>query len=442
MKSRARALALAAQISLAAFAAAAPAYADDPPPAAPAPGPAPAAAATAGAATAGAATAGATTVAAAEPPAAPPSPPAAPPAPPQHADGDPSIDFRELLHLEAGPLSIAPVVLVQTQAIPYVGSDSFLQSGDPAERPGFRMRRARFGFGGRLYDKVPFRITGEFSSDEHGTAHLHDAYFGYDRFKFLQLFAGAREVPFSRSAMVDSGSGALIERPLSVRSMSPFHQLGLSAEGRLFGGAFTYAAGVYNGLERSDVFFEGYGENAALLGNRFDGLTYAARLGSEPMGDVGATIEDLRKGKPRLGVGASFFYSNGGTRNLLGAGGDVIFKAHGFHVLAEFLSNHASPKSVPTQPTTQISTVQSLAAVGEAGYVIVKNRLGVSARFEWIDPNTSLKDESDCWLAVGGISYHVMHDLVKAQLDYTHRQEIHGKSLKNDSVVMQFQLNL
>jgi hypothetical protein len=31
---------------------------------------------------------------------------------------------------------------------------------------------------------------------------------------------------------------------------------------------------------------------------------------------------------------------------------------------------------------------------------------------------------------------------LKAQLDFTHRQEIHGSSLKNDSLVFQLQLNL
>ncbi len=368
------------------------------------------------------------------------SPPAEKPAAVDTADTGP--DFHDLLRLDAGPLTLAPVVLMQAQAIPYVGSDSFLQAGDPSERPGFRLRRARLGFEGRLYDRVPFKIAAEFSSDEKGTARLHDAWFGYDRWKPLQVFAGARDVPFSRSALVDAGNGALIERPLAVRAMAPFHQLGISVEGQFFRGALAYAAGVYNGLERSDRFFEGYGENAALLGNRFDGLTYAARLSSEPLGSLGPTIEDLRHGPFRLGLGASFFFSNGGTRDILGVGGDFLLHVKGFHLLGEFLSNHSAPHVIPTQPTAQISTVQSLAMIGELGYVLVKNRLGVSGRFEWLNPNTSLEDEADSWLAGGGLSYHVLHDFLKAQLDYTHRQEIHGKSLKNDSVVFQLQLNL
>src|SRR5262249_50044660 len=158
----------------------------------------------------------------------------------------------------------------------------------------------------------------EFSSDDHGTARLHDAWFGYDRWKPFQLFIGARDVPYSRSAQIDAGNGALIERPLAVRSMAPFHQLGISAEGRFFGGALNYAPGVYTGLQRTDQFFEGFVENAAITGNRFDGLPYAARLSSDPLGSLGDAMQDLNQDKFRLSLGASFFYSNGGTRNVLG----------------------------------------------------------------------------------------------------------------------------
>lgn len=351
-------------------------------------------------------------------------------------------DIRDALHLDTGPLSLAPVVLLQVQAIPFVGSESFVQAGDPSERGGFRLRRARFGFAGRLYGRVPFKITAEYSSDDAGTARLHDAWFGYDKFKPLALFAGARDVPFSRSALIDAGNSALIERPLAVRAMAPFHQLGVSAEGRLFSGVLNYAVGVYNGLQRTDQFFQGYTENAALVGNRFGGLTYAARLRSDPLGSPGRAALDLYHDKLRLSFGGSFFFGNGGTRDILGAGGDALLHYRGLHVLGEFLMNRSNPRENPTQQTNQLSPIQSLGAVGELGYVLLRKRLGLTARFEWLDPNTAAKDESDCWLVTGGLSYHVLRDLLRAQIEYTHRQEIRGQSLKNDALVLQLQLNL
>ncbi|MEO7331267.1 MAG: porin [Minicystis sp.] len=351
-------------------------------------------------------------------------------------------DIHDWMHMDLGPLQIAPVVLMQVQAIPYVGGDSLLQTGDPAERGGFRMRRARFGFEGRVFHSVPFKITAEFNSDAKGTALLHDAYFGYDKFKPLQIFAGAHDVPFSRSAMTEAGGSALIERPFAVRAMAPFHQLGVSARGSFFSGALKYNAGVYNGLQRTDQFFGGYQENSAINGNRFDGLTYAARLGSDPIGNMGHSVQDLHKGDFALSLGASFFFSNGGTRNIMGIGGDALAHWKGLHLLAEFLTNHSDPRTVPTQPSGQIATVQSLGVVGELGYMIFKDRLGVSARVEWIDPNTSVKDEADSLIVGGGASYHLFHDLLKTQLDFTHRQELSGKALANDSLVLQLQLNL
>lgn len=350
--------------------------------------------------------------------------------------------FRERLHFSAGPLTVEPIVLMQVQAIPYVGSDAFLQAADPAERGGFKFRRARFGFEGRVFHRIPFAISGEFNSDIAGRATLRDGVFGYDRFKFLQVYVGAHNVPFSRSAIQGSGDSALIERPFAVRAMAPFYQLGAHIEGHLWGGGLNYYAGVYNGLQRTDQFFTGYVENPAFLGNRFDGLTYAGRLTSEPLGSLGRTIEDLHHDRFRIGAGASTFYSDGGTRAIVGAGGDLLIHCRGFHFLAEFLANRTTPKEVPTQPTTQTSTVTSYGIIGEAGYVVLKERLGITGRFEWIEPNTAVKDEGDSWVVTGGVSYHVLQDFLKAQMDYTHREERHGKSLKNDSLVIQAQLRL
>lgn len=361
---------------------------------------------------------------------------------PDQEGGDRAPAFTDYLRIKAGPLTIEPIVLLQVQGIPYVGADSFLEAADPAERGGFKLRRARFGLQGRVFHRVPFAVSAEFNSDIRGIATLRDGWFGYDRYKFLQVFVGSHFVPFSRSAMQSSGDSALIERPFSVRAMAPFYQLGAHIEGHLWGGTLNYYAGVYNGLQRNNQFYLGYVENPAVAGNRFDGLTYSGRLTSEPFGGLGRTVQDLHHSKFRIAAGASTFYSDGGTRGILGLGGDVLLHYRGLHVLGEFLANRSTPKLIPTQPTTQTATVTSFGAVGEAGYVILKERLGITARFEWIEANTAVKDESDAWVVTGGVSYHVLNDFLKAQVDFTHREELHGKSLKNDSLVIQAQLNL
>jgi hypothetical protein len=358
------------------------------------------------------------------------------------SDTDRGPEFKEHLRLHAGPLIIEPEVLMQVQGIPYVGPDASVEAGDPSDRAGFRFRRARFGFEGRVFRRIPFEITAEFNSDVQGTALLHDAWFGYDRYRFLQVIVGLHDVPFSRSALTSAGDSALTERPFAVRAMAPFHQMGVHLEGHFWSGALNYYAGVYNGLQRYDYFFQGYVENAAIYGNRFDGLTYAGRITSEPLGPMGRTMEDLHHGKLKIAAGASSYYSDGGTRGILGLNGDVLLHYRGLHVLGEFIANRTTPKTDPTQATTQTAVVTSYAAIAEAGYMVMKERLGITARFEWLDPNTAVKDESNSWILTGGLSYHVLSDFLKAQLDYNHREALYGLPLKNDSVVFQLQLNL
>lgn len=357
----------------------------------------------------------------------------------------PSEEKKEdrVVELKADPLAISPVALVQVQAVPYVGEEAFFQAGDQAERPGFRLRRARVGFAGELYDVVPFEVSAELVSDESATARVNEAWMGYRYADWLSVYAGAHTVPFSRSAMMSASTTALIERPLAVRSMAPFRQVGVHAEGSLWKGALSYYAGVYNGFQRSDQFFSGYKENAATFGNRFDEIALAGRLATEPFGEVGNTIADYDVTPNfRFGMGVSYFFSNGGTRDIHGGGGDLLIHWKGLHFLGEFLWNQVDPETNPTQQTTQIARVKSFAAVGELGYVILKSRLGLSARAEWLDPNTEVESDSDSVVISAGASYLIVENVLKAQLDFTHRQELAGVALKNDLLALQLQLSL
>ncbi|WP_433932361.1 porin [Sorangium cellulosum] len=381
-------------------------------------------------------------------PALPPggaAPPAAAAAPaPAGSDAAPGADGSSgpPFQLSIGRLLLSPLVLVQAQAVPYAGDDTFLQAGDVAEGQGFRMRRARVGFAGTLAGFVPFAVSGELAAGADASARLSEAWIGYAHFPFAQLYFGAHDVPFSRSAMTGAGEGALIERPLAVRAMAPFRQVGLHVEGHFRDRAFSYFAGMFNGFQRSDQFFAGYVENAASLGNRFDNVAYVARLATEPLGPLPRSLQDLAVSRPRLGAGASYFFSDGGTRDIHGVGADVLLHAAGAHALVELLWNQSRPERAPTQATGQLAPVTSLGLVGEVGYFVRRIKLGVSARFEWLDPNLDLSDEADGWALTAGASYHFIDNVLKAQADFTHRQEAHGVALENDAVALQLQLNL
>ncbi|WP_438009801.1 porin [Sorangium sp. So ce321] len=350
--------------------------------------------------------------------------------------------FRERARFSLGPLELRPIALLALQAAPYVGDDALSQAGDSAEQPGFRLRRVRAGLHGDVAGLVRFAISTELAGGDEGTARIHEAWGGVTAARALEVYAGARTVPFSRSAMLGAGEGALTERPLAVRAIAPFTQVGIQAEGYLQDRAFSYHAGVYNAFQRADQFYAGQSESLAPLGNRFEGIAVAGRLAAEPLGPLGRTLQDVARSPFRVGAGADGFFSNGGARTLYGASADVLVHASGLHALGEVLWTGASPRSVPTQPIAQVTSVSSLALVFEAGYMIVARKLGVSGRVEWIDPNMDVDDEGDNLVLTGGVSYHAYDDLVKAQLDYTHREELGGLSLANDALILQLQLSL
>lgn len=395
--------------------------------------------------------------AAPKPPEKPKPVPAAPPAKPAPstvaaagaetgAEGsaeEAELEIQRQARLALGPVTLAPIVLVALQIVPYAGADSLVQAGDAAERGGFRLRHARLGLAGAYADQAEWEVSSEIAADhESASVRIRDAWAGYTPFQALKLYAGARTVPFSRSVLVGSGHGALIERPLAVRAMAPDNQVGAEVEGDFADGAFGYAAGVYNGFQRSDEFYGGYIENYSPIGNRFDGLAYAARLTSEPLGRLGATMADEHHDPFRFGVGASYFFSDGGTRDVHSAGGDALMHVYGFHLLAEVLWALNVPEAEPTQPTVETEQVTSFGFVAEAGYMILQDALGLAARFEWIDPNGNVEDEGDDWLLTVGAGYQFFDRLLKVQADYTHREEMAGLALANDSVMLQLQLQL
>jgi hypothetical protein len=355
------------------------------------------------------------------------------------AKTDLPVDVREITTLSMGPLRLAPVLLIQAHATPYVGDDAFFQAGDIAERGGFRLRHARLGLDARYETDAQLRVTGELVGEDDGTSRIHDAYVGWTTFEFAQLFAGAQVVPVSRFALLRSGRIALIDRPLAVRAMIPAHQVGATARGELWDAALSYQVGVFNGLERSNFFYEGYTRNYAPFGNRFGGLGYAARLASEPLGKLAGTAADELKGDPRFGVGASYFFSDGGARDIHTAGGDFHLQALGIHVIAEVLWARTVPDSEPDVTGALPFEITSFAAVAEAGYMILPRMLGITGRFEWIDPNTANEDESDNWLITTGAHFSFVDQLLKLQAEYTHREERFGLSLDNDAVTLSLQ---
>jgi hypothetical protein len=338
--------------------------------------------------------------------------------------------------------SIWPIALIQVQATPYVGENASFLAGDIAERAGFRMRRARLGVGTNYESLLRAEIQAELLTNAQVTILLNQAWVGVTPASWFGAYIGLLDVPFSRSSLIPAADTALIDRPLAARALAPQQQLGMYAHGLFASGKLQYYLGVYNGFQRFDQFYSGYRQPLAGFGNRFDNLAYVARLATA-LDTPGEEIPGPGDKKNHMNTGVSYFFSDGGARDIHALQADAFFQRNGVRVLAEFLYSVTVPEAVPSQPSTQTADIASYGIVAEAGYTFRK-MAGAHLRFEWIDPNTAVKDNADNWLLTAGISVNppVLGKYCRAQLEYTHREEVFGLPLENDSFTLQAQFML
>jgi hypothetical protein len=303
-----------------------------------------------------------------------------------------------------------------------------------------RLRRARLGVGGWAYGVMDYALSIQGTGD--GTAELLDAWIGYRRYPLANLIFGVRKMPFSRYALLSSKRNSLSERPLSATAMAPSRQVGLSVEGNIGGGLLHYAAGVFNGFERGLGFYEGYSQPRAFEGNRYEQLAYGGRASMQPFGSIGSDLADLDGGPLRLSIGTSMFMVDGSTNRISAWETDVALKAHGFHFVAEYLADTAEPTHQPETDAGVPVELSRMSVVGEMGYMIIPARLGITARGEWIDDNVELEDAGDALVISGGLQFYWHRHHLKAQLDFTRREELHGIAMDNDTLLFQLQFAL
>ena len=339
-----------------------------------------------------------------------------------------------------GMFSARPEALLQTQFVAYTGKDSQISNGDRAHDIGFSMRRARFGLDGGLGQRVDFGIATDLAAPQP----LTDAWLGIGTWPNARLIVGAQKVPFSHFAMMGSGEQALAERPFSVNAMAPYHQIGATLTGKYELLGAQWFLGAYNGFERNPNFFQGIQENAGMNGNHFNGLAYVGRVQLEPLGALGASVADHSHKSLRFEVGGGAVYNDGGTTKSISYSADAHFKWRGAHLAFEYLRDEAKPQQQPTTVTTIPADVTRQAFIIEGGYAWW--RLNAAVRYELIDPNTAVKDNTDQGIVSAAVGYQLMRNKLRFQVQFDHRAENKGTpgqaGLDNDTLFGQFQFML
>ena len=186
------------------------------------------------------------------------------------------------------------------------------------------------------------------------------------------------------------------------------------------------------------VFRKGFLNNRIIIQTP-RGLVH--RIDFMPLGCVSKGIADPKHSKSfKIAVGGGGFYNDGSTITTMGYSAYLHAKMMGVHLFAEFAQDKAEPTDTPTTPSTMTAALERRVMNASLGYVFMKNLMGIAVRYELLDDNLDKETQGDEWQLAATLTWYMVGDYLKAQLEYTHREELHGLSLDNDSVLGGVQL--
>lgn len=337
---------------------------------------------------------------------------------------------KGFLIYEKGDTKIAIGGQLQLQMAPIAGEDNLLSNNDLAQEEGFRLRRTRIKFRGQLDKALKFELSTELKDDEDSGGNLLDAWLDWTPLRTdtvaLGIKGGAVELPWTRSTLISSAFQSATERPLAVRAMAPRRQAGAMIHAGFLKEMVKVEVGAYNALHRKGNFYQGYEEIGQSLGNRLSRFAYAARLDVEPTigsGKMKLSIPDAEKEKSlRANIGGGWFYNDGAAYKILGVAVDAHIKWNGLALFGGFVWDTHEPADKPTEvvENEKISDDSRSGWFAEADYTILKERLGVHARYEQVDTGAGMDDDLEDVVTLGANLY-AYEQKVKVQLEYIHR---------------------
>ena len=320
-----------------------------------------------------------------------------------------------------GPVTLNVGGVIQVQAGFYVGDEAQMRQHDSMDTEGFRIRRARLGFGGNFLRHWKYYLAADFKEVYDGGGNeILDAKIVWTRFSAARVSVGLDKVPFSRFAMNSSSRLTLVERPLTTQKIAPDRRVGVTVLGDLAG--LEYAAGFYNG------------SSGVTEGNRMGGMAAAASLQYHIFGKPSEFVP----GKLRLAVGGGFMYNSDAGMDKLRAAGHLDLRLFRVQLLAEFLYEMGSPKEEQKGDATA-GEYTRLGAAGELSVFLWRKYLQVALRYELVKDNVQVKTYGDEQLFSGGVNLYLYEHKLKLMLNYTHRTEVEGTTLDNDIAIAQLQ---
>jgi phosphate-selective porin OprO/OprP len=325
-------------------------------------------------------------------------------------DGKTTLEFSE------GSLTISNRMQFRwTQEMPEEtlggGSGGGLVPAAPptGDRGSFRIRRAKTELTGWLWSKdLQYELQLSWAGPEPGASTqtpLEDLILAWDASKkgTFVVQAGQFKVPFGRQEHTTSSKLQFLDRDILSGEFTRGRDVGIQLSG-LLSGKLEYKAGIFNGNPASRIVNEN---------NKYQ---FDARATYMPFGEFKyseADFETTDKPLLALAVEAEHNDQHGSTNaddfrtTILGA--DVAFKYKGFSAFAEYFARNRKPEVS--------ASFDSPGFHAQAGYVLVRHKWEVAARYAWFDPNDLIPNNDRTEIG-GAMSYYIKKHLLKIQGDF------------------------
>lgn len=329
--------------------------------------------------------------------------------------------------LRKGPFSLSIGGMIQVQGAFYVGDDSNITAHhDPMDSEGFRVRRARIGFGGDLARHFRYYLAIDLkdtvlaaSGGDHGSE-LLDAKVSWERFPFLRVSAGVDKVPFSLYALQSSSKLELMERPLTTQLIAPDRRVGITVAGDVW--RLQYAAGLYNG------------STGVTSGNQMAGMAVGGQLMFNVLGKPNRFVP----GPLRVAVGGGYMFDNGEAVDFHRISGALDVRVFRIRLMGELLWESSTPDAVP-MGVAEAGEVQRWGAAGDLSVFVWRELIQVALRYEYLVDNEQLQTFGKLQLFTGGVNVYLYQHRLKLNVNYTHRAELDGSAWDNDIAYAQIQ---
>jgi hypothetical protein len=311
-------------------------------------------------------------------------------------------------------------------------------SDDPVAGSGFALRRGALGFDARLWSRVRVFFTANIGR---GRLQLWDYFVEIDPLEgALALRAGRFRPWLGRQRLMGCHKYQMVQLSRAMTGllqMGDGRDLGVGLHGML-AGTLEYGLGAWNG-EWSDFAPQSPDskpEGVSIPTNR--GVQLGGRLAVHPLSPLplGEEPDLAASPEPRMVLAAAAIYNPRHDRtlnlpafdrdvryedHLLQLGGEAAFKWRGLGAVAElfltraWVDDEAAPE-IAGQHGSQGLDEWGVGTYAQLGWFVVKRRLELTARFDFLDTNAKLRG-ADLYPA-GGVNLYLVGYLLELQLMY------------------------